>query len=77
MKKMKYLIVGSKFDTASRNIIMNLMDLGRFNYHLIDGDMLQSANLNFEKIKDVLQVRVKYEKSKKIYYQILGKEKFK
>jgi len=52
MKKTKYLIIGSKFDVASRNIIMNLMDLGRFNYHLINGDMLKSANLDFLKIKE-------------------------
>jgi len=51
MSKMKYLIVGSKFDTASRNIIMNLMDLGRYNYHLVDGDMLKSTSLDFDKIK--------------------------
>ncbi len=46
----KFLIVGSKFDTASRNIIMNLMDIGQFNFHLIEGDMLKTGNLNLEKI---------------------------
>ncbi len=46
----KFLIIGSKIDKASRNIIMNLMDLGRFNYHIIDGDMLNSRNLNQELI---------------------------
>ena len=43
---MNFLIVGSKFDPASRNIIMNLMDLGRFNYHIIDGDMTDTKNLD-------------------------------
>ena len=46
----KFLIVGSKSDKASRNIILNLMDLGRFNYHIIDGDMLDTNNLDLEKI---------------------------
>ncbi len=46
----KFLIVGSKFDAASRNILMNLMDLGNFKYHIINGDMLKTENLNFEKI---------------------------
>ncbi len=46
----KFLIIGSKADKASRNIIMNLMELGRFNYHLINGDMLKTENLNKELI---------------------------
>jgi D-aminoacyl-tRNA deacylase len=45
-----FLIIGSKADPASRNIIMNLMDLGNFKYHIIDGDMLKTENLNFERI---------------------------
>lgn len=49
---MKYLIVGSKIDPASRNIIINLMDLKRgLDYHIIDGDMLNSNNLDHELIK--------------------------
>ena len=48
---MKFLIVGSKSDPASRNIMMNLMDIGGFNFHFIDGDMLDENNLDFEKIK--------------------------
>lgn len=43
---MNFLIVGSKFDPASRNIIMNLMDIGNFNYHFIDGDMTKTENLD-------------------------------
>lgn len=43
---MNFLIIGSKFDTASRNIIMNLMELGNFNYHFIDGDMTNTENLD-------------------------------
>lgn len=47
----KFLIVGSKPDRASRNIIMNLMDLDRgFDYHIIDGDMTKTENLDLEKI---------------------------
>ncbi len=46
----KFLIVGTKFDTASRNIIMNLMDLGGFNFHLIEGDMLKTENIDMGKI---------------------------
>lgn len=49
---MKFLIVGSKSDAASRNIIMNLMDLGHFNYHIIDGDMLVTENLDLSKINE-------------------------
>lgn len=48
---MKFLIVGSKQDPASRNIIMNLMDLEQgFNYHIIDGDMTKTENLNLDLI---------------------------
>ena len=49
---MKFLIVGSKTDPASRNIIMNLMDLEQgFDYHIIDGDMLKTENLNLDLIR--------------------------
>lgn len=47
---MKFLIVGSKSDPASRNIIMNLMELGNFKYHLIEGDMLNTNNLDQTRI---------------------------
>jgi D-aminoacyl-tRNA deacylase len=48
---MKFLVIGSKTDPASRNIIMNLMDLtNKLDYHIIDGDMLNTNNLNLEKI---------------------------
>jgi D-aminoacyl-tRNA deacylase len=49
---MKYLIVASKIDPASRNIVMNLMDLGRFEYHIIDGEMTKTENLDLAKIKN-------------------------
>jgi len=65
---MKYLIVGSKTDPASRNIIMNLMDLKRgIDYHIIDGDMLDSRNLNHELIKkfDLVIFASKHESKKK------------
>jgi len=48
----KFLIVGSKSDPASRNIIMNLMDIGHFDFHLIDGDMLKTENLEISKINE-------------------------
>ena len=46
----KFLIVGSKSDPASRNIVLNLMDLGGFDFHLIEGDMLKTENLDLSKI---------------------------
>jgi D-aminoacyl-tRNA deacylase len=48
----KFLIVGSKSDPASRRIILSLMDMGRFNFHLIEGEMLSERNLDKEKIKE-------------------------
>ena len=48
----KFLIVASKLDPASRNILMNLMDLGRFNFSLIEGDILKTENLDLIKIKE-------------------------
>jgi D-aminoacyl-tRNA deacylase len=48
----KFLIVGSKADPASRRIIMSLMELGRFNYHLINGDMLNENHLDHNRIKE-------------------------
>lgn len=64
---MNFLIVGSKFDTASRNIIMNLMDLGKFNYHFIDGDMTNTANLDKELISkyDLVIFASKHKSEKK------------
>jgi D-aminoacyl-tRNA deacylase len=47
----KFLIVGSKSDPASRNIIMNLMDIGKFDFYIIEGEMLKTENLDPEKIK--------------------------
>ncbi|PJE81818.1 hypothetical protein COU58_00635 [Candidatus Pacearchaeota archaeon CG10_big_fil_rev_8_21_14_0_10_32_42] len=48
----KFLIVGSKADTASWNIVVNLMDLGNFEFHIIDGDMLDTRNLDRDKISN-------------------------
>lgn len=46
-----FLIVGSKSDPASRNIMMNLIDLNNnFNFHFIDGDMTKTENLDLTKI---------------------------
>ena len=65
----KFLIVGSKSDTASRNIITNLMDIGRFNFHLISGDMLKTENLDLKKINEfdyiIFASRHKSEKKEK------------
>lgn len=47
----KFLVVGSKSDPASRNILMALMDLGNFDKMVIEGDMLKTENLDLEKIK--------------------------
>lgn len=47
----KFLIVGSKEDPASRNIIMHLMEFGGFDFDIIEGSMLNEKNLNQEKIK--------------------------
>ncbi|MBS3084506.1 hypothetical protein J4411_01175 [Candidatus Pacearchaeota archaeon] len=46
----KFLIIGSKSDPASRNIVMNLIDLGGFDFHLIEGEMLKTENLDLSKI---------------------------
>jgi len=65
----KFLIVGSKSDPASRNIIMNLMDIGHFDFHLIDGDMLKTENLDISKINEydliIFASKHKSEKSEK------------
>jgi len=65
----RFLIVGSKLDAASRNIIMNLMDLGQFNFSLVEGDMLNTENLDLPKIAEfdfvIFVSRHKSEKSGK------------
>lgn len=63
----KFLIVGSKADKASRNIIMNLMDIGRFNYSLIDTEMTKTENLDQEKINqyDMIIFASKHKSEKK------------
>lgn len=48
----KFLIIGSKEDPASSNIVTNLLDLGSFNVHFIDGDMLNTRNLDRDKINE-------------------------
>lgn len=47
---MKFLVVGSKADPASRNILMNLMDFREVDYYAIDGEMLKTENLDLSKI---------------------------
>ncbi len=53
---MKTLIVGSKSDPASRNIVMNLMELGNFNFHIIEGDMTEEIFLDMNKINEFDQI---------------------
>jgi D-aminoacyl-tRNA deacylase len=47
---MKFLVIGSKSDPASRNILMNLMEFREVDYYAIDGDMLKTENLDKSKI---------------------------
>jgi D-aminoacyl-tRNA deacylase len=47
---MKFLIVGTKIDKASRNIMMNMIDLGGFSISSVDADILDERNLDLEKI---------------------------
>jgi len=47
---MKFLVVGSKSDPASRNILMNLIEFREVDYYAIDGDMLNTENLDKSKI---------------------------
>lgn len=66
----KFLIVGSKADPASRNIVMNLMDLVRgIDYHIIDSDMTNTNNLDLGKISKydmvIFASKHKSEKSEK------------
>jgi D-aminoacyl-tRNA deacylase len=63
----KFLIIGSKKDSASRNIIMHLMEFGRFDFHIIDGEMLDEKNLNQEKISkyDLIIFASKHSSKKK------------
>ncbi|MCR4327419.1 MAG: hypothetical protein NUV46_02460 [Nanoarchaeota archaeon] len=49
----KFLVVGSRGDLASKNIVANLLDLGsegRFEFYLIDGEMLDTKCLDSDKI---------------------------
>lgn len=65
----KFLIVGSKSDPASRNIVMNLMDLGNFNFHIVNEEMLKTENLDLNKINKydfiIFASKHKSEKSEK------------
>ncbi|NCN86276.1 hypothetical protein GW932_00425 [archaeon] len=47
---MKYIVVADKFDTAGRNILTQLLDLEKFDYSVSNGSILDSANLDLEKI---------------------------
>ncbi|MEA3414467.1 MAG: D-aminoacyl-tRNA deacylase [Nanoarchaeota archaeon] len=48
---MKFLIIGTKIDKASRNIMMNMIDLGGFNISSIDTELFDEKDLDLEKIK--------------------------
>jgi D-aminoacyl-tRNA deacylase len=47
---MKFLVVGSKSDPASRNILMTLMDYHEVDYYAIESDMLKTENLDKSKL---------------------------
>lgn len=47
---MKFLVVANKFDTAGRNILAQLLDLEYFDYLIANDDILDSKNLDMEKI---------------------------
>jgi D-aminoacyl-tRNA deacylase len=47
---MKFLVIGTKSDPASRNILMTLMDYHEVDYYAIEGDMLKTENLDKSKI---------------------------
>ncbi|MDP3966065.1 MAG: D-aminoacyl-tRNA deacylase [archaeon] len=48
----KFLVVGSRMDPASMNILTNLSDIseGKFDFYLIDGEMLDTRCLDRDKI---------------------------
>lgn len=63
----KYLIVASKKDKAGINITTNLSQFGTFNFHLVDGEILYTENLDLEKINkhDFIIFASKHESKKK------------
>src|SRR6056297_2520372 len=63
----KILIVGSKSDPASRNIIMHLMEFGGFDFHIVEGEMLDEKNLDQKKISkyDLIIFASKHSSEKK------------
>ena len=84
------LMTAKDIKIVKGNVFITLFDEDIISYKLRGNKVIRQVNnkgsetilynveyINFEKINNVLQVKVKYEKSKKIYYQILGKEKFK
>jgi D-aminoacyl-tRNA deacylase len=64
---MKFLVIGSKADPASRNIILSMIDLGGFEISSIQGDMLEETNLDLEKISkyDLIIFASKHKSEKK------------
>ena len=64
---MKFLVVGSKNDPASRNMVLSMIDLGGFEISSIEGDMLYEKNLDLEKISkyDLIIFASKHKSEKK------------
>lgn len=48
----KYLIVASKQDTAGINITTQLSQFGDYKFYLVDNSMIQTENLDLEKINE-------------------------
>jgi competence protein ComGF len=84
------LMTAKQINIVKGNVLIELYDEDVISYKVRGNKLVRQVNnkgsetalynieyINFEKINSVLQVKVKYENSKKNYYQILGKEKFK
>ncbi len=63
----KYLIVTSKQDKAGMNICSNLSQYNLFDFHLVDGSILDQKNLDLEKIErfDFIIFASKHQSAKK------------
>ena len=48
---MKFLVIANKFDTAGRNILAQLLDLEPVDYFVANDEVMDSKNLDLEKIK--------------------------
>jgi len=48
----RYLIVASKLDKAGINITTQLSQFGRFDFYLVDSEIIYTQNLNMEKVEE-------------------------